>query len=44
MAGSQQVKISVSNMKNVDVIINNVELNMVEKQASWIIPMDDPYN
>ena len=31
MAGSQQVTISVSNMKNVDVIINNVELNMVEK-------------
>ena len=44
MAGSQQVTISVSNMKNVDVIINNVELNMVEKQVSWIIPMDDPYN
>ena len=44
MAGSQQVIISVSNMKNVDVIINNVELNMVEKQASWIISMDDPYN
>ena len=44
MAGSQQVSIYVSNMKNVDVIINNVELNVVEKQASWILPMDDPYS
>ena len=44
MAGSQQITISVSNMKNVDVIINNVELNVVEKQASWIHPMDDPYS
>ena len=44
MAGSQQVTISVSNMKNVDVIIKNVELNVGEIQASWIIPMDDPYS
>ena len=44
MAGSLQVTISVSNMKNVDVIVNNVELNVVERQASWILPMDDPYS
>ena len=44
MTGSQQVTISVNNMKNMDVIIDNVELKVVDKQVSWILPMDDPYN
>ena len=34
MTGSQQVTISVSNIKNVDVIIDNVDLKVVEKEAS----------
>ena len=32
--GSRQITISVGNMKNVEIIIDNVELNVEEKEAS----------
>ena len=44
--GAFQITISVSNMKKVDVIIDNIDLNVIENKASSVIYniMDGLYN